>query len=213
MYETYLPIVDSATTGNVNSDLSAGFSVSLPLKFKALSSYSKVVNSDLRILLEAVYTIPAENPAEEDEKQAITLMDLNLEKLALIFEEQSKQNPENATFDDSGNEVDAEPSVAPIYTFSYNSSDGLTFLRINGEEEKILTKLQTLTHGDRFVKAVSTQQFQMPGTFEFPTFKFNNFSIRVSFTGSLMTIIDKDDFLQNTDNADTILMYATTNMI
>ena len=53
----------------------------------------------------------------------------------------------------------------------------------------------------------------MPGVFDFPTFDFNKFSIRLSLSGTVLQIVNPDEFLQNKNNADTILMYASTNLI
>lgn len=202
VYETFLPHISATTTGNIKSDLATGFTVSVPLKFKAKDSYTSNLDPNLRILLEAVYTIPSETPGISDEEETITLMDMTLEKMSYIFEENAFEDTENTT-----------SSKAPIYTFSYNSTDGLVFLRINGEEEKLLTKLQTLANGQRFVKTLATQQFKMPGVFDFPTFDFNKFSIRLSLSGTVLQIVNPDEFLQNKNNADTILMYASTNLI
>lgn len=209
IYETFLPNISLPTTGNIKSDLATDFIVSIPLKFKAKDSYTLDLDPNLRILLEAVYTIPSETDSLSDEEETITLMDMTLEKMSYIFEEIAVENPKNALM--SGG--DAISSQAPIYTFSYNSADGLVFLRMNGEEEKLLTKLQTLANGQRFVKTLVTQQFKMPGVFDFPTFDFNKFSIRLTLSGTVLQIVDLNDFLQNTNNADTILMYARTNLI
>ena len=206
-YETYLPVITSSTTGNIPSDLGTAFSVSLPLRFKANTNYTADLSADLRILLEAVYDNGTDKP------DTVTLMDMTLQRLALICEEISVIDPNNATFDENNNPINATPSQSHVYTFSYNSADGLAFLRVDGEEDKLLTKLQTLANGQRIVKTLSTNQFKMPGTFDYPTFSFNKFSIRVTFSGNLMGLIDLGNFLQNQNNADTILMYASTNLI
>lgn len=195
-YTTYLPKINSETTGNIASDLSASFEVTLPFLLKVRDNVEKdykyweihnMEDENLVINLYAQLTVG--NEIEE-----VQLFNLVLNNLSYIFEQ--------------GDEL-----ASTLYV-TYNSKDGLLFLRFGNEVEKLLTQLQTIANGERIVVTNKVVQFQMPGTFDYPSFDFNNFSLKLEVSGEILHIVDTDNFFLNPEsNADTILMYATTNLI
>lgn len=192
VYKTFLPKIASNTTGNIKSDLSTGMTVLVPLLLKlrddlnetyTIAEIENFKDSLLNIKLEACYN-----------NNSIDLYELELKNLSYVFDDTSS------------------PDASTLY-LTFNSKDGLLFLRFGDGEDKLLTQLQTLANGERIVASNRANQFAMPGTFEYPNFDFNDFYLKLTLSGDILNIVDTDEFLINEDNADTIQMYAATNLI
>ena len=69
-----------------------------------------------------------------------------------------------------------------IWNITYNSESALLFLQHGDSMRELLTKLTTLTTGDRLVDSLSVEQFNIPGLFDDYTFKLQNMKINYQVT-------------------------------
>ena len=81
---------------------------------------------------------------------------------------------------------------------TYNSESALLFLQHGDSMRELLTKLTTLTSGDRIIDAMSVEQFRIPGSFDDYLFELSK--IRIYFKLELLN----SDFQFKTDSLDDI---------
>ena len=73
-----------------------------------------------------------------------------------------------------GSNADGTPNYLDI---TYNSESALLFLQHGDSMRELLTKLTTLTTGDRLVDSMAVKQFRIPGKFDDYQFKLDKMII------------------------------------
>lgn len=181
-------------TGNVDSDLATGFAIKMPIHLNAIKS-NTLTTPIKRKLMELNKTDPDASldltlKYKVDEKTSYELLNLRLFHLSYMIED---ANATEFNFD-----------------ISYDSVNGLCQLTV-GDTTKLLTRIESLSNGERLVKSMNCAQFQFPGVFDQPDFDRNKIDLELSVGGNVLKYIEmpiKADEVKTNIN-----MSAKTNLI
>ena len=75
------------------------------------------------------------------------------------------------------------------FDISYDSVNGLCQLKV-GDTTKLLTRIESLSNGERLVKSMNCAQFQFPGKFDQPDFDRNKIDLELSVGGDVLKYIE-----------------------
>lgn len=181
-------------TGNVDSDLPTGFEIKMPIHLNVIKS-DTLTTSIKRKLMELNKTNPDASldlilKCQVDAKTSYELLNLRLFHLSYMIED---ANATEFNFD-----------------ISYDSVSGLCQLTV-GDTTKLLTRIESLSNGERLVKSMNCAQFQFPGVFDQPDFDHNKIELELSVGGDVLKYIEmpiKADEVKTNIN-----MFAKTNLI
>lgn len=181
-------------TGNVDSDLPTGFEIKMPIHLNVIKSDTLTI-SIKRKLMELNKTNPDASldlilKYKVDEKTSYELLNLRLFHLSYMIED---ANATEFNFD-----------------ISYDSVNGLCQLTVGGTT-KLLTRIESLSNGERLVKSMNCAQFQFPGKFDQSDFDRNKIELELSVGGDVLKYIEmpiKADEVKTNIN-----MSAKTNLI
>lgn len=181
-------------TGNVDSDLPTGFEIKMPIHLNVIKS-DTLTTSIKRKLMELNKTNPDASldlilKCQVDAKTSYELLNLRLFHLSYMIED---ANATEFNFD-----------------ISYDSVSGLCQLTV-GDTTKLLTRIESLSNGERLVKSMNCSQFQFPGVFDQPDFDRNKIELELSVGGDVLKYIEmpiKADEVKTNIN-----MFAKTNLI
>lgn len=181
-------------TGNVDSDLPTGFEIKMPIHLNVIKS-DTLTTSIKRKLMELNESNPDASldlilKYKVDEKTSYELLNLRLFHLSYMIED---ANATEFNFD-----------------ISYDSVNGLCQLTV-GDTTKLLTRIESLSNGERLVKSMNCAQFQFPGVFDQPDFDRNKIDLELSVDGDVLKYIEmpiKADEVKTNIN-----MFAKTNLI
>lgn len=181
-------------TGNIDSDLPTGFEIKMPIHLNVIKS-DTLTTSIKRKLMELNKTNPDASldlilKYKVDEKTSYELLNLRLFHLSYMIED---ANATEFNFD-----------------ISYDSVNGLCQLTV-GDTTKLLTRIESLSNGERLVKSMNCAQFQFPGVFDQPDFDRNKIDLELSVGGDVLKYIEmpiKADEVKTNIN-----MFAKTNLI
>lgn len=181
-------------TGNVDSDLPTGFEIKMPIHLNVIKS-DTLTTSIKRKLMELNESEPDASldlilKYNVDEKTSYELLNLRLFHLSYMIED---ANATEFKFD-----------------ISYDSVNGLCQLTV-GDTTKLLTRIESLSNGERLVKSMNCAQFQFPGKFDQPDFDHNKIDLELSVGGDVLKYIEmpiKADEVKTHIN-----MFAKTNLI
>ena len=181
-------------TGNVDSDLPTGFEIKLPIHLNVIKS-DNLTTSIKRKLMELNKTDPDASldlilKCKVDAETSYELLNLRLFHLSYMIE---NANATEFNFD-----------------ISYDSVNGLCQLTV-GDTTKLLTRIESLSNGERLVKSMNCAQFQFPGKFDQPDFDRNGIELELSVSGDVLKYIEmpiKADEVKTNIN-----MSAKTNLI
>ena len=181
-------------TGNVDSDLPTGFEIKMPIHLNVIKS-DTLTTSIKRKLMELNESEPDASldlilKYKVDEKTSYELLNLHLFHLSYMIED---ANASEFNFD-----------------ISYDSVNGLCQLTV-GDTTKLLTRIESLSNGERLVKSMNCAQFQFPGKFDQPDFDRNKIDLELSVGGDVLKYIEmpiKADEVKTNIN-----MFAKTNLI
>ena len=159
-------------TGNVDSDLPTGFEIKMPIHLNVIKS-DTLTTSIKRKLMELNKTKPDASldlilKYKVDEKTSYELLNLRLFHLSYMIED---ANATEFNFD-----------------ISYDSVNGLCQLTV-GDTTKLLTRIESLSNGERLVKSMNCAQFQFPGKFDQPDFDRNKIDLELSVNGDVLKYI------------------------
>lgn len=179
-------------TGNVDSDLSTGFEIKMPIHLNVIKS-DTLTTSIKRKLMELNESEPDASldlilKYNVDAETSYELLNLRLFHLSYMIE---NANATEFNFD-----------------ISYDSVNGLCQLTV-GDTTKLLTRIESLSNGERLVKSMNCAQFQFPGVFDQPDFDRNKIDLELSVGGDVLKYIEmpiKADEVK-------INMFAKTNLI
>lgn len=179
-------------TGNVNSDLPIGFEIKMPIHLNVIKS-DTLTNSIKYKLMELNKSNPDASldlvlKYKVDATTSYELLNLRLFHLSYMIED----------------------ATATEFNFdiSYDSVNGLCQLTV-GDTTKLLTRIESLSNGERLVKSMKCAQFQFPGVFDQPDFDRNKIDLKLSVSGDVLT------YIQPPISADDVKvdMFAKTNLI
>lgn len=181
-------------TGNVDSDLPTGFEIKMPIHLNVIKS-NTLTTSIKRKLMELNKTNPDASldlilKCQVDAKTSYELLNLRLFHLSYMIED---ANATEFNFD-----------------ISYDSVNGLCQLTV-GDTTKLLTRIESLSNGERLVKSMNCAQFQFPGVFDQLDFDRNKIELELSVGGDVLKYIEmpiKADEVKTNIN-----MFAKTNLI
>ena len=181
-------------TGNVDSDLPTGFEIKMPIHLNVIKS-DTLTTSIKRKLMELNKTDPDASldlilKCKVDAETSYELLNLRLFHLSYMIE---NANATEFNFD-----------------ISYDSVNGLCQLTV-GDTTKLLTRIESLSNGERLVKSMNCAQFQFPGKFDQPDFDRNGIELELSVSGDVLKYIEmpiKADEVKTNIN-----MSAKTNLI
>lgn len=160
-------------TGNVDSDLPTGFEIKMPIHLNVIKS-DTLTTSIKRKLMELNKTDPDASldlilKCKVDAKTSYELLNLRLFHLSYMIED---ANATEFNFD-----------------ISYDSVNGLCQLTV-GDTTKLLTRIESLSNGERLVKSMNCAQFQFPGKFDQPDFDRNKIDLELSVNGDVLKYIE-----------------------
>lgn len=160
-------------TGNVDSDLPTGFEIKMPIHLNVIKS-DTLTTSIKRKLMELNKTDPDASldlilKCKVDAKTSYELFNLRLFHLSYMIED---ANATEFNFD-----------------ISYDSVNGLCQLKV-GDTTKLLTRIESLSNGERLVKSMNCAQFQFPGKFDQPDFDRNKIDLELSVNGDVLKYIE-----------------------
>lgn len=160
-------------TGNVDSDLPTGFEIKMPIHLNVIKS-DTLTTSIKRKLMELNKTNPDASldlilKCKVDAKTSYELLNLRLFHLSYMIED---ANATEFNFD-----------------ISYDSVNGLCQLTV-GDTTKLLTRIESLSNGERLVKSMNCAQFQFPGKFDQPDFDRNKIDLELSVNGDVLKYIE-----------------------
>ena len=186
-------------TGNVDSDLPTGFEIKMPIHLNVIKS-DTLTTSIKRKLMELNKTNPDASldlilKCKVDAKTSYELLNLRLFHLSYMIED---ANATEFNFD-----------------ISYDSVNGLCQLKV-GDTTKLLTRIESLSNGERLVKSMNCAQFQFPGKFDQSDFDRNKLELELSVGGDVLKYIEMPVTANDTTNENRnvkIAMYAKTNLI
>lgn len=186
-------------TGNVDSDLPTGFEIKMPIHLNVIKS-DTLITSIKRKLMELNKTDPDASldlilKYKVDAETSYELLNLRLFHLSYMIED---ANATEFNFD-----------------ISYDSVNGLCQLTV-GDTTKLLTRIESLSNGERLVKSMKCAQFQFPGKFDQPDFDRNKIELELSVGGDVLKYIEMPVTANDTTNENRnvkIAMYAKTNLI
>lgn len=186
-------------TGNVDSDLPTGFEIKMPIHLNVIKS-DTLTTSIKRKLMELNKTDPDASldlilKCKVDAKTSYELLNLRLFHLSYMIE---NANATEFNFD-----------------ISYDSVNGLCQLKV-GDTTKLLTRIESLSNGERLVKSMNCAQFQFPGKFDQPDFDRNKIELELSVGGDVLKYIEMPITANDTTNENRnvkITMFAKTNLI
>lgn len=179
-------------TGNVDSDLATGFAIKMPIRLNGIKSDTLTTpikrklmelnktDQDASLDLILKYKVNATTSYE--------LLNLRLFHLSYMIED--------------------EAATQFNFDISYDSVNGLCQLTI-GDTTKLLTRIESLSNGERLVKSMKCAQFQFPGVFDQPDFKRNEIELELSVGGDVLTYIEQPIIA----NEVKVEMFAKTNLI
>ena len=181
-------------TGNVDSDLPTGFEIKMPIHLNVIKN-DTLTTSIKRKLMELNKTDPDASldlilKCKVDAETSYELLNLRLFHLSYMIE---NANATEFNFD-----------------ISYDSVNGLCQLTV-GDTTKLLTRIESLSNGERLVKSMNCAQFQFPGKFDQPDFDRNGIELELSVSGDVLKYIEmpiKADEVKTNIN-----MSAKTNLI
>ena len=181
-------------TGNVDSDLPTGFEIKMPIHLNVIKS-DTLTTSIKRKLMELNKTdldasLDLILKCKVDAETSYELLNLRLFHLSYMIE---NANATEFNFD-----------------ISYDSVNGLCQLTV-GDTTKLLTRIESLSNGERLVKSMNCAQFQFPGKFDQPDFDRNGIELELSVSGDVLKYIEmpiKADEVKTNIN-----MSAKTNLI
>lgn len=179
-------------TGNVDSDLATGFEIKMPIHLNVIKS--KTLTTPIkRKLMELNKTDPDASldlilKYKVNATTSYELLNLRLFHLSYMIE-------------------DAEATQFN-FDISYDSVNGLCQLTV-GDTTKLLTRIESLSNGERLVKSMKCAQFQFPGVFDQPDFKRNEIELELSVGGDVLTYIEPPIVA----NEVKVEMFAKTNLI
>ena len=179
-------------TGNVDSDLPTGFEIKMPIHLNVIKS-DTLTTSIKRKLMELNKTDPDASldlilKYKVDEKISYELLNLRLFHLSYMIE------------DDNATEFN--------FDISYDSVNGLCQLQV-GDTTKLLTRIESLSNGERLVKSMKCAQFQFPGVFDQPDFDRNKIDLELVMGGEVLKYIKTPIFADFIS----VEMFAKTNLI
>lgn len=181
-------------TGNVDSDLPTGFEIKMPIHLNVIKS-DTLTTSIKRKLMELNESNPDASldlilKYKVDEKTSYELLNLRLFHLSYMIED---ANATEFNFD-----------------ISYDSVNGLCQLTV-GDTTKLLTRIESLSNGERLVKSMNCAQFQFPGKFDQPDFDRNKIDLELSVGGDVLKYIEMP--IKADEVKEKITMSAKTNLI
>lgn len=181
-------------TGNVDSDLPTGFEIKMPIHLNVIKS-DTLTTSIKRKLMELNKTDPDASldlilKYKADAKTSYELLNLRLFHLSYMIED---ANATEFNFD-----------------ISYDSVNGLCQLTV-GDTTKLLTRIESLSNGERLVKSMNCAQFQFPGVFDQPDFDRNKIELELSVNGDVLKYIEMP--IKADEVKEKITMSAKTNLI
>lgn len=160
-------------TGNVNSDLPTGFEIKMPIHLNVIKS-DTLTTSIKRKLMELNESNPDASldlilKYKVNATTSYELLNLRLFHLSYMIED---ANATEFNFD-----------------ISYDSVNGLCQLTV-GDTTKLLTRIESLSNGERLVKSMNCAQFQFPGKFDQPDFDRNKIDLELSVNGDVLKYIE-----------------------
>ena len=160
-------------TGNVNSDLPTGFEIKMPIHLNVIKS-DTLTTSIKRKLMELNESNPDASldlilKYKVNVTTSYELLNLRLFHLSYMIED---ANATEFNFD-----------------ISYDSVNGLCQLTV-GDTTKLLTRIESLSNGERLVKSMNCAQFQFPGKFDQPDFDRNKIDLELSVNGDVLKYIE-----------------------
>lgn len=179
-------------TGNVDSDLATGFEIKMPIHLNVIKS-NRLTTSIKRKLMELNKTDPNASldltlKYKVNATTSCELLNLRLFHLSYMIED--------------------EAATQFNFDISYDSINGLCQLTV-GDTTKLLTRIESLSNGERLVKSMKCAQFQFPGVFDQPDFKRNEIELELSVGGDVLTYIEQPIIA----NEVKVEMFAKTNLI
>ncbi len=179
-------------TGNVDSDLATGFEIKMPVHLNVIKS-DTLTTSIKRKLMEANKTDPDASldlilKYKVNATTSYELLNLRLFHLSYM--------------------IDDEAAIQFNFDISYDSVNGLCQLAV-GDTTKLLTRIESLSNGERLVKNMKCAQFQFPGVFDQPDFNRNEIELELSIGGDVLTYIEPPIVADKIK----IEMFAKTNLI
>lgn len=159
-------------TGNVDSDLPTGFEIKMPIHLNVIKS-DTLTTSIKRKLMELNESEPDASldlilQYKVNATTSYELLNLRLFHLSYMIE---KADATEFNFD-----------------ISYDSVNGLCQLTV-GDTTKLLTRIESLSNGERLVKSMNCAQFQFPGVFDQPDFDRNGIELELSVSGDVLKYI------------------------
>ena len=160
-------------TGNVDSDLPTGFEIKMPIHLNVIKS-DTLTTSIKRKLMELNESNPDASldlilKYKVNATTSYELLNLRLFHLSYMIED---ANATEFNFD-----------------ISYDSVNGLCQLTV-GDTTKLLTRIESLSNGERLVKSMNCAQFQFPGKFDQPDFDRNKIDLELSVNGDVLKYIE-----------------------
>ena len=160
-------------TGNVDSDLPTGFEIKMPIHLNVIKS-DTLTTSIKRKLMELNESNPDASldlilKYKVNATTSYELLNLRLFHLSYMIED---ANATEFNFD-----------------ISYDSVNGLCQLTV-GDTTKLLTRIESLSNGERLVKSMNCAQFQFPGVFDQPDFDRNKIDLELSVNGDVLKYIE-----------------------
>ena len=179
-------------TGNVDSDLPTGFEIKMPIHLNVIKS-DTLTTSIKRKLMELNKTDPDASldlilKCKVDAETSYELLNLRLFHLSYMIE---NANATEFNFD-----------------ISYDSVNGLCQLTV-GDTTKLLTRIESLSNGERLVKSMNCAQFQFPGKFDQPDFDRNKIDLELVMDGEVLKYIQTPIFADFIS----VEIFAKTNLI
>lgn len=179
-------------TSNVDSDLATGFEIKMPIHLNVIKS-DTLTTSIKRKLMELNKTDPDASldltlKYKVNATTSYELLNLRLFHLSYMIED--------------------EAATQFNFDISYDSVNGLCQLTV-GDTTKLLTRIESLSNGERLVKSMKCAQFQFPGVFDQPDFKRNEIELELSVGGDVLTYIEPPIIADRVK----VEMFAKTNLI
>lgn len=180
-------------TGNVDSDLPTGFKITLPIRLKAIAE-----NTLTEPIKQKLTELNKTNPNasldlklkynDVDRKTSYELLNLSLFHLSYM--------------------IDDGTAISFNFNIIYDSTNGLCQLQV-GDTTKLLTRIESLSNGERLVKSMKCAQFQFPGVFDQPDFDRNKIDLELVMDGEVLKYIKTPIFADFIS----VEMFAKTNLI
>lgn len=155
------------------------------------------------INLEKIVLKDIEESASEENPNELPSTDSDLLLSAFVqYDNQDSQKLFEVVFKNLhfGSNLDQMPNHLDI---TYNSESALLFLQNGDSMRELLTKLTTLTTGDRIVDSMSVEQFRIPGQFDDYQFQLKNMVIHYKI------LILNSDYHFVTNEGETIADFFT----